>query len=369
LDAFRFKQDTLAGYETITNIERMVSGWYSRTTMANEIDQQVEALIGGKDPHGLLALVESGAAKPNDTFLIAGYKATLLPIAIERGWTELAVYLVQHGAEVNARRGQTAPIIAACEMGNREVVEALLTAGANVNVRAPKSDGEADHTPLMVAAEKSDIWGVRRLLASGADPAAQTCRKHTAVHYALMYYAVKPQPKPEATEIVRELLKAGCPLLGTELHFALYWRDVAMTALLLEHKCPVNEQLPYSASIAKDGPKKGDSPLLVVVRLNAVDLMGGEFGFETTDDRRMELIRMLLAAGADPNLGDGKVTPLRSLMPKVVGHEHFKFAELLVNGGADPDLAPPGSKLESPAAVAEKHQVVDFLNLFRSRAS
>jgi ankyrin repeat protein len=189
-------------------------------------------------------------------------------------------------------------MLSACSGGSRDVIEALLAAGANVNVKARKQDGEADSTPLMVAAEDSDLWCVRRLLAAGADPAAQTSRKETAIHYALKRYFVGPRPKPEATHVVRELLAAGCPLAGTELHYAVYCRDVEMTRLLLDHGSPLDVPLAAKNSLEKDGPRKGDTPLKVLERPNAIDLSGGVLVFEPTDARRDAIAALLRSGGA-----------------------------------------------------------------------
>jgi hypothetical protein len=122
-------------------------------------------------------------------------------------------------------------------------------------------------------------------------------RHETAIHHALMCYFVKPHPKPEATEIVNLLLEAGCPLLGTELHYSVYRRDVAMTKLLLDHGSPANVALAANGSHEKDGPRKGDTPL-VVERMNSIDLIDGNFDFEPTDARRAAITELLQSAGA-----------------------------------------------------------------------
>ena len=265
--------------------------------MPKDVNAQIEKLILAKNEAGILTLLKSGAAQPNDTFEVSGYNLQLLPAAQERSWDELAVYLIEHGVNLKASRGRRA-ILSACTTRSHKVIEALIAAGVSVNVKAAKMDGEADYTPLMVAAEGRDPWAVRRLLAAGADPTTQTCRHETAVHHALMYYFVGPKPEPAATEIVKVLLDAGCPLLGTELHYPVYRRDVAMTKLLLDRGSPVNVLLAHKGSHEKPGPKKGDSLLKTAERINTVDLIGGNVGFEVTDARREAIIEMLRTAGA-----------------------------------------------------------------------
>jgi ankyrin repeat protein len=261
--------------------------------MPRDIDKQFEKLLLAKNEAGILKLVESGAAEPNDTFEVSGYKINLLPAALERKWDKLAVCLIERGVNIQGGRGKWPPILSACTNRSHDVIEALLAAGAEINVKAPKRDGEADYTPLMVSAEGCDLWAVRRLLKAGADAAAQTSRKETAIHYALMYYVYENRPKPDATDIVEALLEAGCPLLGPELHYAAYYRDVAMTKLLLKHGAPANVALSAKLSFEQDGPKKGDTALKVVERMNSVDAMGEYHYSDPTDARRQQIAKLL----------------------------------------------------------------------------
>jgi ankyrin repeat protein len=184
-------------------------------------------------------------------------------------------------------------LLDACERQNHSLIDAIVSAGADLNQKSPKSGGEADETPLMASAEMCDAWAVQRLLKAGADAMLLTCRQQSAIHYALMFYATNPQPKPEATQIVNALLAAGCPLLGTEIHFATHVRDTAMVRLLLERGSPADVPFPRNED---NGPRKGQSPLDSVVKENSIDLLGGDFGFEPTEQRRGEIRELLLAA-------------------------------------------------------------------------
>jgi ankyrin repeat protein len=160
-------------------------------------------------------------------------------------------------------------------------------------------------------------------------------------------------------EVVRALVAAGCPLLGTELHYPVCRRDVATTHLLLGLGCPPDEPFGFNES---DGPKKWETPLTTAVRTRHTDEDDlPELGLPCTEPQRLEVTSLLLAAGADPNRPGAKgLTPLSI----AVGQRHLGLAEMLVGAGADPDFVPPGGKGKSPAALAAEKGVGEFVRLF-----
>lgn len=256
---------------------------------------QIEDLIQHRNWSAILARLEAGEIAATQKFPCAGRKVGLLPVAAADNATELVLYLITHGAAVDENFHGMNALLDACDRKNHSVIDALVAAGADLNVKSPKVGGDADETALMTSAGHCDAWAVRRLLDAGADAAILTCREQSAIHYALMLYANNPQPKPEATDIVIALLDAGCPLLGTEIHFATHRRDVHMTRLLLERGSPADVTLPRNET---DGPRKGQTPLGNVAKTNGIDLIGGDFGYEPTDQRREEITRLLEATGA-----------------------------------------------------------------------
>jgi ankyrin repeat protein len=193
----------------------------------------------------------------------------------------------------------------ACAARDHAAIEAQLSASTDVNARAKRDAAEGGgETALMIAAEKADLWAVKRLLRAGADVRILSERKYSAV-----YYAVVPRTSPERRKVVHELIKAGCPLLGEELHPPVWRRDVQTTRLLLAGNCPGNARLRYSEL---DGPDKGETPLTTAVSMSALDFME-TLGFkeERTVERRRQIVRMLLAYGADVRLPNAKGrTPL-----------------------------------------------------------
>jgi len=259
----------------------------------SESNEPTELLIQKRDWQTILERLRAGNISASQKFAVGGRKSGLLPLAAADNATELALYLIANGADVNEKFYGMTALLDACERQNHSLIDALVLAGVDLNQKSPKSGGEADETPLMASAEKCDAWAVERLLDAGADATLLTCRQQSAIHYALMFYATNPRPKLEATQIVNALLAARCPLLGTEIHFATHVRDPAMVQLLLDHGSPVDVAFPRNE---ENGPRKGQTPLDSVVKENSIDLVGGDFGFEHTDRRRDEIKNLLLAA-------------------------------------------------------------------------
>ena len=89
---------------------------------------------------------------------------TPLISAADEGGEESVRFLLDHGADVNAKTRGTTPLIEAMSFGREGVVRLLLAAGADVNAVG------RFHTPLSAAAESGDPTLVRMLLDAGADP-------------------------------------------------------------------------------------------------------------------------------------------------------------------------------------------------------
>src|SRR5262245_26233014 len=105
------------------------------------IHRRVLELFEKKDEKGILNLVHEGALKPDEQIPsnVPGEKFTLLPAAIERGWMELAFYLIQHGVDVNEYSDSVTPLMVACEVRHASLIGALLSAGADPNLKIRKA--------------------------------------------------------------------------------------------------------------------------------------------------------------------------------------------------------------------------------------
>src|SRR5687767_9324547 len=94
-----------------------------------------------------------------------------LGLAIFFGNTDLAKFLIEKGADVNAaaqNSQRVAPLHAAAAVCDHEIIRMLLDRGAN-----PNSRQQLDYTPLHTAGARGDIEMAKLLLARGADPKAR----------------------------------------------------------------------------------------------------------------------------------------------------------------------------------------------------
>lgn len=258
------------------------------------------------------AMVErllKGEANPN-VALRTG--ETPLMTCAQTGSVDAAKALLDHGAEVNAKESwqeQTALMMAVAGR-HREVVRALIERGANVQARS--KDG---FTPLLFAAREGDIEVGRLLLTAGAN--------------------------------VNDAARDG----GTALLVATIRGQLGFATFLLEHGADPNAAGPgYTALhfVAGSWHTELTGPNGIAAgREEQWSLMGG-----LPTDKKLALVKALLAHGANPNVRLVRSPPqfgYTSARFKVsmVGATPFLLAALddnarvmraLVAGGADPTL-------------------------------
>jgi uncharacterized protein len=141
-------------------------------------------------------LIESGAnvnAKDysNNTALIW---------ALCKGHVEIARFLIEKGADVDAR-GTTTALIMAAAFGHKEILKLLIDKGADVNLVSP-----GGVSALMLAAYMGELEAVKILLDKGANFDLKDRSGITALMMARQKQAAKLKKR---MEIVRLLVDAG----------------------------------------------------------------------------------------------------------------------------------------------------------------
>jgi uncharacterized protein len=271
---------------------------------------------------------------------------TALILAVDGNFPELTQFLIDHGADVNVRasandwesqitaepRAQYRPVggltalLYAARSGCTRCVRSLLAAGADIDRPTPEG-----MTPLIIAIDNQAFDTARLLLDEGANPHLWDWYGRTALYVAVDMSTFRgrlshPTSSSEtsANDVVRLLLEAGVnpnaqlnmhrPSRGgnsgrfadellttgtTPLLRAAIGSDVDTVRLLLEHGALVD--LPNV---------HGLTPLMAVAGFAA----GRQFNAELGQARAIELLDVLLAAGADVN---AKITDSNPLTARV----------------------------------------------------
>ena len=127
--------------------------------------------------------------------------ATILHRAAGGGHLNVVKWLIQYGADVNARDNlRETPLHYAAALGHAEVAEYLLQHGALVDANCKNASYCHFETPLHLAAECQSTETVEVLLNHGANVNATDLYQYTPLHYAA---------RDGHAEIVELLLKHG----------------------------------------------------------------------------------------------------------------------------------------------------------------
>ena len=217
-----------------------------------------------------------------------------LLMAVQNGHYELAVVLVDAGADPNDRRTGFTPLhtltwvrkpdasddgdpspIGSGRLTSLEFVRALVKSGADVNARLPKGTprppntasrvGTGGATPFLLASDRADAALMRVLIELGADPFLPNLDNTTPLMAAAGLGTTAPLEEagtePEALEAVRLLLDLGADIDAVNsdgdsaMHGAAFGNFPTIVQLLAERGA--------SADIWKRPDKQGRTPLFI----------------------------------------------------------------------------------------------------------
>jgi ankyrin repeat protein len=290
---------------------------------------------------------------------------TALHWAVNRDDLETTKLLLGAGANVEAtnRYGIT-PLSLACVNANAATVEALLAAGANPNTAT--AEGE---TPLQTAARTGSAAAVKALVARGADVKAKenwrgqdalmwaAAEGHLPVVQVLIengadvttaskngYTALLFAARQGRLAIVQALLAAGANVNATQsqgiapLTIAIYNSHWDVAAHLLEKGADPNLAT------------SGFTPLHLAIQIRRPELLQFAAPASTSKLDSLDVIKLLLARGADVNarMTKGFINLRSPLDMPLVGATPFFLAaktadaalmRMLVEVGADPLVA------------------------------
>jgi len=307
----------------------LIAGLISGPTMASPL---LDSILAGNFDQAL-KLANAGA----DVTTPESNGTTALHWAVHHGDLALVKALIAAGAEVNTENNYGAsPVSEAALLGDYEIMEALLEAGAD-----PDSSNADNQTALMIVARSANLETARLLLEHGANVnATEKWQGQNAVIWA----AAQSQP-----EMLKLLLEAGGnpdsrslpnqrdrqisaerrfqwrPAGGiTALGYAAREGCLACVEILVEAGADMDQGdaenvtplllavmnlrfdtakfLVQSGANVNKWSWRGENPVYSAVDVNTLPHGGYPDRPATTETSSLDMIRILLEAGANPNL-------------------------------------------------------------------
>ncbi|MCC6490947.1 MAG: ankyrin repeat domain-containing protein [Candidatus Hydrogenedentes bacterium] len=229
----------------------------------------------------------------------------------------------------------------AVRFGTPAIVKQLIDRGADVNRR----DAGNDPTPFLEAVGRGNREVIEMLIQAGADISA-TAGDQSAVSIAA---------GNRNEEVFDFLLKAGCPV-GPALNSAVFTQNEAIVKKLLKHGVNVNErneQFGYTPLLtAAEGGNASIVKLLIKAGadLESRDEMSQTPLWAAVSSGHTAIAKILLDAGADINVRSDEG---QSLLANAAWMEEKGVLDLLLKRGADPNAASEQSPPALLWAVAQ----------------
>jgi len=310
-----------------------------------------QAVVLDVNPEGLDAMLKKGT-DINEIDPVFG--TALHQFFEQRRDKAVGIFLLEKGADPNLVSRVTHPFLSALAWGDLDIISLMIKKGANIAVT--DRDGREG---LSRAAEGGKIDVVKLLLKAGAKVDAKDKDGQTALYYVLWR-------KPKAVDMARLLLENGASTTVAPKQPALSvvdWRkeNLDMMLLLLEYKAkPVVGR--EGVTLVMFAVQSGSLPLLNAairagVDVNARDRDGAGALLYAVTQKRVDMIKILLAAGAPIN---GSVDRPGRRFVDTYGKMHEGTDDLLAIavGIGDPDviktLIDAGVHLDTTANSFEK---------------
>ena len=277
--------------------------------------------------------------------------------AIEDGDLAKVQALLAGGASLTTASdmGET-PLHVAVLRDNTEIVRALLAAGAPINAQIHRPKHQYDgRTPLMSAACGNNLVFVKLLLEHGADPFLKDGSGFTALTFAEIF-------GKRVANHLRKVMSVSPAASELPIHDAARAGIVERVAALLDGGVDVNSRDEMKSTPLHAAAQGGrvDVVKLLLARGAEVDAANVHGSPPLLLTHEPEVARLLLEAGADPNLNVSKG------MTTFLYHARFaspQILTLLLDAGADLNTRSEDGTTVLDAAKANRPEARRLLKL------
>ena len=332
---------------------------------------------------------------PEDVNSSGGYYTTPLHAALDKRLVDIALSLLQHGADINALDSDDcSPLLEASGGGCRDVVQFLLEHHADINLT-----NQNHKTPLWLASEEGELEVAQLLLQSGADIELCDDEGRSAFDIA---------SENGHLEIVKLLLGSGAKVDTrdndgwTPLKKASRWGYPDVVQPLLDHSAEVNFQDPEGRTPLHEASEYGHLSIVQQLLDHGADVYihdnEGQTPFHRTlKDDQLEIVRYYLANGTEIEIlngdhktplavasGDGQVETSRFLIDQGANvhasndsgwaplhrasrNGHLDIVRLLLDHGAD--VNSQKTDLWTPLHLASKNGYLEVAKLLVERGA
>ena len=264
----------------------------------------------------------------------------VLEHAVDRGRTEMVRLLLEKGADPNYRadrEGKTdGALFSAVVSGNKEILDLLIQAKADPNLPPPA------RSPLYYAVRNGNVPVAKRLLAIGADVRVRCIDSLVPRLGGINQGGIAAQQVIDSERDQKEYTSTAAPVGWPLLHAAVLSDRLEMLDLLLpliknlEDPGHSGKQTALALAVGAKQVEMGEHLLKAGASAKVNGSDGLPLLFVAADNMDERLVKLLLAAGADASyVSTGGRTVLASLVRS--GEKALPLIRLLLAAGVDPD--------------------------------
>ena len=306
---------------------------YAYESPNSEAAAQTAALLllaGAEPTHGDFSYFETAVLKRNLSMRF-GEGETPLHIAASKGSCGFVQYLINRGAQVNAKDGSSStPLHEAVIAGSTDCAQMLIKAGADVN--AQNASGNTALHLVMPLDARETLFDA--LLSAGADPNLKDIYGETPLHIAARIAMSR--------EIIEKLVGAGADLNErnkrgmTPLALAIEREQAQQAAIFVSLGADIHaEDFDKGTALTMAVDKGLDMTRAVLVRENVHSRDGAgstPLHIAVAKQASPAIIEHVLSLGADVNARDKRGN---TALHAAVENNWPQIGELLLGAGAD----------------------------------